>query len=102
MNASPNISRDVARAVEEFPDAMQAAFAIADDVSVFDIECGLSRVLVNAGEFFDLHLCLNADMRTRLARAIRYLGLRGRIEWHPTYANLFRINDEPAPGESHH
>lgn len=96
MNVSPDISQDVARATEELPDAMHAAFAIADDVSVYDIECGLSRVLVNAGEFFDLHLCFNADMRTRLARAIRYLGLRGRIEWHPTYANLFRINEGPA------
>lgn len=71
--------------------AIELAFAIADELSEYDIETWHYTVVSDGEEWRDLRMLSNADMAEQCKRAERYLELRGLLVRNPAYPNLVRV-----------
>lgn len=90
----------------EVTEMVTLAVAIADQGCRFDLEYGCTFVMLDSGEWIDTAnpspdvAAMPADAReryrTQLARALRYLDLRGHLLRNPSFPTLIRFSEEQA------
>jgi hypothetical protein len=88
----------------EITEMLTLAVAVADQGCRFDIEYGSTPVVIESGEWLDISapssdVCAmpteaRERFQTQVARALRYLDLRGQLVRHPTFETLFRFEEE--------
>lgn len=90
----------------EITEMLTLAVAVADQGCQFDLEYGCTAITLASGEWIDTAqpspevIAMDAESRTRfgnqLARAIRYLDLRGQLLRNPGFPMLVRFVSEEA------
>lgn len=88
----------------EITEMLTLAVAVSDQYSQFDIEYGCTVVVLGSGEWIDTAqpspevIAMDEGARRRfgnqLARAIRYLDLRGQLLRNPGFPHLVRFATE--------